>query len=418
MRRASALLRADVAVCLFLTLALPAGQAMAQAKPPIKFGVVAAVSGEAASYSKPFLDAIQMIAEDFNKEGGIMGRPVQVVFYDDRGIPDAALQAAKKLVFDDKVHTLQPGSTSGAIFTAMPVGKDGKVAMWGYGLAKQWLVEGEGMIWRSAAPDQVMIGALARFAHEQQKLRNVGILHIDTFYGETSRDIFKQEFEALGGKVVKVVTYADGSRDFSSQLLTLAKEKLDSVFLVVQGGAMAPALRQVRQFIPRAWTVLADNNLYNPKVREESADLANGIYYYTHPMIIQNPDPLVQQWIGKLRQRLGTFHEIMARAIIGMTVMKAAIEKAGTTDAIPVMKQVHRMKNFPTPMGNFTYDPRDGEGLKSGVVLQVKAGGDMSKDQVIQTITVTRELYDKRIDYTKFFGPGYREELYAFHGVK
>jgi hypothetical protein len=76
------------------------------------------------------------------------------------------------------------------------------------------------------------------------------------------------------------------------------------------------------------------------------------------------------------------------------------------------------MKNFPTPMGKFTYDPRDGEGLKSGVVLQVKAGGDMSKDQVVQTITVTRELYDKRIDYTKFFGAGYREELYAFHGVK
>jgi branched-chain amino acid transport system substrate-binding protein len=126
MRGALALLRSTLAVLMLLAVTLPHSAAMAQAKPPIKFGVVAAVSGEAASYSKPFLDAIQMIAEDFNKEGGIMGRPVQVVFYDDRGIPDAALQAAKKLVFDDKVHTLQPGSTSGAIFTAMPVARTAK----------------------------------------------------------------------------------------------------------------------------------------------------------------------------------------------------------------------------------------------------------------------------------------------------
>jgi len=82
------------------------------------------------------------------------------------------------------------------------------------------------------------------------------------------------------------------------------------------------------------------------------------------------------------------------------------------------MKQVHRLKNFPTPMGPFTYDPRDGEGLKSGVVLLAKGGEDMSKDEIVFRSTADQELYKSRVNYKQFFGEGYDKELYAFHGVK
>ena len=212
-------LRAAVATTV-LSIGL-AGNALAQEA--IRFGVSTAVSGDAAAYGKPFLDAIQFTAEEFNKSGGIMGRKVQVIYYDDRGVPDQGLQVAKKLVFDDKVHVLQPGSTSGVILTAMPVGKDGKVAMWGYGLAKQWLVESEGAIFRAGVPDQVSVTGMAAFAHRQRKLRRVGILHIDSFPGESTRDLFKNAFESGGdgAKVVAIASTAEGTRDFSSQLLTL-----------------------------------------------------------------------------------------------------------------------------------------------------------------------------------------------------
>ena len=389
-----------------------------QAGEPLKFGVSTALSGDAAAYGKPFLDAIKVMADIFNEQGGISGRRIEVISYDDRGIPDQALQAAKKLVQSDRVHTLQPGSTSGAIFTAMPVGKEGKVPMWGYGLAEKWLVEGEGMIFRSAPPDQVMIPALAKFAYESKKLRNVGILHIDTFYGETAKEIFTDEFKKLGGAVPSVTTYADGTRDFSSQLLTLVRAKIDGLFMVVQGGAVAPALRQIKSFLPPTVALLSTNEFYAQANRTEAGDTANGVYYFMHPMIHQNPDAEVQKWLGEMKKRLGITHEIFARAIVGMTVMKEAISRAGTTEAVAVMKQVHRMKNIPSPLGPFTYDPRDGEGLKSAVVLLAKGGADMSKDEVVFRSTSDRELYKQRVNYRRFFGDGYQKEIYAFHGVK
>ena len=413
----SMLTRRTVSASLLSIAAVPSISRSAHAADPIKFGVVTALSGDAGAYGKPFLDAIQIMAANFNQSGGVLGRPLQIVYYDDQGVPDLALQAAKKLVYDDKVMSLQPGSTSGAIFTAMPVGKEARLAMWGYGLVMQWLVESEGMIFRSAAPDGVMLRGLARFGYEKKNVRKAAILHLDTFAGEAARDAFKDQFEASGGKVSKIVSYTEGSRDFSSQFLTIARDKPDGLFLTVQPAALAPAVSQMRQFLPPNIVVMADNNFYVEKLRQQMGDQATGVYYYIHGAVSQNKESLVQDWIEACKSKLGDYSEIMARAQVGMTVMKEAIERAKSTDGIAIMKEVHRMKDFPTVMGNFTYDPRDGEGLKTGLVMQVKAGADLSKDEIVDRPTTTDALYSKRVDFTKYFGADYRAQIYAFHGV-
>jgi branched-chain amino acid transport system substrate-binding protein len=390
----------------------------ASAQEPIKFGVSTAISGDSAAYGKPFLEAIQMMAAVINEQGGILGRQAKVVYYDDKGSPDAALEICKKLVYEDKVHTLQPGSTSGCIMTGMPVGKEGKVAMWGYALAKDWLVQGEGLIWRCAAPDEVTIATLAQYAVKQLGVKTVGIMALDTFYGETSKNVFTRWFTKLGGKVTKVTTYTEGDRDFSSQFMALAGTKPDAVYLVAQGGAAAPALRQLRQFLGKDVKILSDNTWFNPHVRKEAGDSANGIYYFVHPAVSVNPDPTVQKWLKECEKRVGYYHEIMGRALVGMAVMKEAITRAKTTDFLAVNKEVHKMKNVPTAMGPFTYDPRDGESIKTGLVISPKAGADLTKDQVVSTNTITDPLYDKPPNYTKYFGKDYYDQLLKFHGLK
>lgn len=396
-----------------------AGNALAQE--PIRFGVSTAVSGDAAAYGKPFLDAIQFTAEEFNKSGGIMGRPVQVIYYDDRGVPDQGLQVAKKLVFDDKVHVLQPGSTSGVILTAMPVGKEGKVAMWGYGLAKQWLVESEGAIFRAGVPEQVSVTGMAAFAHGQRKLRRVGILHIDSFPGESTRDLFKSAFESAGdgAKVVAIASTAEGTRDFSSQLLTLSRAKLDGLVIAVYGSGFAPAFRQARQFLGKDVVLMETaSQMSDPTTRAEIQELALGAFYASSPMTPLNPDPLTQSMVSSLSKRFGLYKEFMGRAVVGMMVMKEAIERAKSTDSIAIMKEVHKMRDFPTPAGPFTFDPRDGEALKTGVVIEANGSADPGKDKVVFTSRTNEPIYKERVDYARLFGPAYRQQLYDLHKVK
>lgn len=379
---------------------------------PIKIGFSAGLSGDSAAYGKPYLEAAQVVAEELNKAGGIAGRLIKIVHYDDRGIPDQALQAAKKLVHDDKVTALHPGSTSGAILTAMAVGKQAKLPMWGYGLAKQYVTEGEGMIFRSAVPDRVGIGAMAKFAHER-KLRRVGLIHVDHFYGESVRDTFKELFEAYGdgAKVVAVASHPDGSRDVSSQLLSIARANIDGFYMGTNGSGFAPVLRQSRQFLPRNAVFMTDSELSYPSFRTELKDLAIGAFYYSSMLSELNDDPLNKKWITLLKQRLGSFEEIMGRAVVGILVLKEAMERAKSFDGVAVMKEVHKMTNFPTPAGPFSYDPRDGEGLKTAIVAEA-TGSDPAKDRLVSKVTIDTPLYKERINFDRFFGAGYKDGLY------
>jgi branched-chain amino acid transport system substrate-binding protein len=405
-----------------LVFALGAAPAMAAAPSgePIKFGVSTAVSGDAAAWGKPFLDAIMMMANIINDEGGLLGRPVKVIYYDDKGSPDEALSVCKKLVHEDKVHVLQPGSTSGCIMTGMPIGMEAGIAQWGYGLAKEWLLESKGMIVRSAPPDEIMVAGIAAYATQELKAKTVSILHSDQFYGETAKNVFSKWFEFYGGKVLKVTSYATGDRDFSSQILALKQSRPEAVFVSMQGPPVPPFLEQFYQFMGQDpnLNLLGEISWGYPEVRNQAGDLINRVNgYFAHTAVKSNPDPVVQEWIKKVKERLNTdYVEIMARGICGMQIMREAITRAGTLEGKTVMRQAHRLKNFPTIMGPFTYDPRDGEGLKTGIVLKATAGKDTTKDKVVHTNTVSTAIYDKKIDFEKYFGKGYYEELLKTQG--
>jgi hypothetical protein len=82
------------------------------------------------------------------------------------------------------------------------------------------------------------------------------------------------------------------------------------------------------------------------------------------------------------------------------------------------MQEVHKMKDFPTLMGPYTYDPRDGEGLKTGIVISPTKGPDLTGDVVVFKYTTTDDLYHKPIKYKRFFGKNYYQELLQYHGLK
>ena len=107
----------------FLKLALAAvfglGLAMQAnaAEEPIKIGAVLAVTGPAAFLGDPELKTLQLYVEKINNEGGVLGRPLELVFYDDGSDASKANSFGKRLIEDDKIDVLIGGTTTGATST-------------------------------------------------------------------------------------------------------------------------------------------------------------------------------------------------------------------------------------------------------------------------------------------------------------
>ena len=102
-------------------LAAPAAPASAQSGEPIKIGFGMALTGPLAANGKMSLVAMQIWEDEVNASGGLLGRPVKLVFYDDQSSPAQVPAIYSKLMDVDKVDIAISGYASTQIAAAMPI---------------------------------------------------------------------------------------------------------------------------------------------------------------------------------------------------------------------------------------------------------------------------------------------------------
>ena len=93
----------------------------AGAQEPIRIGTFLSVTGPAAFLGDPELKTLELYVERINADGGVLGRKVQLVSYDDAGDAEKARTFAKRLIEQDKVDVIIGGSTTGTTMAAVPL---------------------------------------------------------------------------------------------------------------------------------------------------------------------------------------------------------------------------------------------------------------------------------------------------------
>jgi len=108
--------------------ALAASTLAAMAADPIRIGSVLSVTGPAAFLGDPELKTLQLYVEELNKKGGVLGRQLELVHYDDGSDANKANSFTKRLIEDDKVDVIIGGTTTGATMSMVPLVTKAEVA--------------------------------------------------------------------------------------------------------------------------------------------------------------------------------------------------------------------------------------------------------------------------------------------------
>jgi branched-chain amino acid transport system substrate-binding protein len=116
MRHRIALLMKTVGLIGFvLSLLLFAGGRPSQAAEPIKIGSIFSITGWAGALGTPPKEAIEIVVDEVNRKGGVLGRQIEIAYEDDQSNPTNSAIAATKLIGDRKVSVLL-GSTLTVLF--------------------------------------------------------------------------------------------------------------------------------------------------------------------------------------------------------------------------------------------------------------------------------------------------------------
>jgi branched-chain amino acid transport system substrate-binding protein len=232
----------------------------AQTKEPIKIGFGMALTGPLSPNGKMSLVAMQVWEDDINAKGGLLGRPVKLVFYDDQSKPDTVPGIYTKLLDIDKVDLIVSGYASGQIAPAMPIAIQKKklfMGLFGTGINETFKYSRYfSMIPNGPTPKPAFTRGFFKVAEVQKpKPQTIAIAMADAEFGRNACEGAHENAMASGFKIIYEKTYPPSTTDFSPivraiqalnpDLMVVCSYPLDTV-------GMVKAMHEVG-FKPKMW---------------------------------------------------------------------------------------------------------------------------------------------------------------------
>jgi branched-chain amino acid transport system substrate-binding protein len=213
-----------------------AGAFVARAADPIKIGFGMALTGGLSANGKPALLALQIWKDDVNKKGGLLGRPVELVFYDDQTNPATVPGIYSKLLDVDKVDLVTSGYGTNLIAPLMPIAMERKLTIMGiFGLANNEKYKYPNYFQISPnGPEPETSTALGFFelaARQNPKPQTVAIVGADAEYPQNALVGARELIKKFGFKTVYDKTYPPSTVDYTPIVRAIKATNPDIVFV-------------------------------------------------------------------------------------------------------------------------------------------------------------------------------------------
>ena len=355
----------------------------AHAADPIKIGSVLSVTGPAASLGDPDLKTLELYVESMNKSGGILGRPVQLVHYDDGSDATKANGFAKRLIDDDKVDLIIGGTTTGATMAMVPLVEKSNTPF--ISLAGAVVVIEPVKKWVFKTPHTDRMAAEKVFEDMKKRgISKVALLSETSGFGQSG----KKEVEAVVAKygitLVANETYGPKDTDITPQLTKIKNtEGVQALFVFGLGQGPAIVTKNYKQ-LGMSLPLYQSHGVASDEFLKIAGDAAEGVRLPSPAQLIANkladtdPQKAVvvayeKAYKERYKQEVSTFG---GYAYDGLMIAAAAIKQAGVTDHAKVRDAIEATKAYVGSSGNVTMSPTDHMGLDltSFRMLEIKQG--------------------------------------------
>jgi branched-chain amino acid transport system substrate-binding protein len=354
-------------------------RAFAQAK-PIKIGFAMALTGGIAINGKAALIAMQMWQKEVNAKGGIIGRPVEFVYYDDQSNPATVPGLYTKLLDVDKVDVIISGYATNMQAPAMPVVMQRGMMFIGlFGLAVNDQFKYDRFFQMMPSGPNARIdfskGFLDIAMSMNPKPKTIAILGADAEYPHIAMDGARENIKKLGLKVVYDKTYPPSTIDGGPIMRAVAATNPDVVFVASyppDSVAMVRAANEVGLKCKMFGGGMI--GLQSGAVKAQLGPVLNNIVYYD----LNVPEPTmnfpgIKEFITKYQAEAGAAgvdplgYYLPPFAYAGMQVCQQSIEGTKGTDNAKMAAFAHK-NTFKTIVGDIAFAP-SGEWAKSRLLF-------------------------------------------------
>jgi urea transport system substrate-binding protein len=385
---------AVVALTLPACSALTTGGSTEDGEGPIKVGSILDMTGPLNVYSLVKANVTQLAIDDINANGGVLGRPLELVQYDSQSSTDKNVEYANQLINKDQVAVVMGGTTSAAREAMRPV----------FNRAEMLYFFSAGYEGGVCDRNEITIGETASqyikplFDHATADgPKTIYIVAADYNFGQISAQWIQKYAEDSGSTIVGTDFISLDSGDFSATLSKIQATKPDIIASFVVGANHVPFYRELQTRGIAANSVIISNafGLGNEQITLPAEDTNGIITAYNYYQELDNPANA--DFVKLYQDAYGTDDYISGLAEKDWEawhLWAAAVEKAGTVDRDAVLDAIETGDiSFDGPGGVVTIDPATHHTIRDIVIAQVED----QKFTVLETLPAQKPTFEQSV---------------------
>ena len=249
----------------------------------IKIGFMGPMTGDYANYGQLQSKGIQLALDDFNaKEGGIAGKPVQLVIEDTQGNVEKGVAAAQKLINVDKIKGLVGPVFSGVTLAVTEYFEDASIPLISASATIAGLTDKGAYIFRTVPDDSLQASVLGRYIAQELNYSTMAILFTKNDYSQALAESVTEVYQQFGGNVLISLGSPEGTKDFRTQLAQAIDTKPEAIFLPNFAPESAQIIKQLSEIgveIP----IVSGDGFSTGEIFELVGELANGVVFSASP---------------------------------------------------------------------------------------------------------------------------------------
>jgi len=354
------------------------------AKAPLKIGAVIDITGPASSLGEPEKLTLEMLVADLNAKGGVNGRKIELIIYDNEGDEAKSLIKAKKLITEDKVLAMIGTSQSGTTLAIVPTVMEAQIPL--VSCAASWKIikdpktmETRKWIFKTPQSDSLAVEKIFDYCVKQGWTK-VAVITVSNGYGDSGREVLKKMAPDFKIDVVADERFGQDDTDMTAQLTKI--KGTDAQAVICWSIQKAPAI-VARNFKDLGMTqqLIMSHGVANRTFIDLAGDAANGIILPSGRLIVaeQLPDTdkfkkaLVDyktKFETKYNKPISTFG---GHAYDAFEILVRALKKSGANPTpAKIRDQIEKTRGYVGTAGIFNMSPTDHEGLTREAFVMVK----------------------------------------------
>lgn len=305
-----------------------AGAAMAE--DPVMIGVSGPLTGPAAQYGAAWQQGFDLALDKINADGGINGHPLEYQFEDTQNDPRQTVAVAQKFINDPKIVVEVGDFSSTSSMAASPLYQRAGLVQFGFTNSHPDFTKAGDWIWSSSIPQSQEQPLLADFAYNGLGLRKIAVIHLNTDWGTTAKNLFVEAFTKLGGEVVTTEGYLPDEKDFRATLTRIKTSNPDGIMMESYYPDGALITRQVRD-LGLDVKLVGVGSIYSPDFIKLAGDASEGVYttaYFAPNLPRKEVQDFVTAFDAKYHSTPNSFN---AMAYDTMNILAAVMREYGTT---------------------------------------------------------------------------------------